>query len=121
MAEPTHTTAKRPAARRVFAEKAVWLRCSLVEDPQGIFSLVASRHPAFSAKTGPFRIFRQALMRVWEGTVKNMSARNKTRLLESLAGSKVGRIAPRRRDTSHFVTGPLQFLNQIGTQAASPV
>src|SRR5258708_18697443 len=31
--EPTPGTDKRPAARRVFAEKAVWLRCSSVEDP----------------------------------------------------------------------------------------
>src|SRR5713226_7009657 len=39
--EPTPATDKRPAARRVFAEKAVWLRCSSVEDPPGIFSFVA--------------------------------------------------------------------------------
>src|SRR5215469_15856817 len=32
-AEPTQATGKRPAARRVFVEKAVWLRCSSVEDP----------------------------------------------------------------------------------------
>src|SRR6267143_6446806 len=31
--EPTPATGKRPAARRVFAEKAVWPRCSSVEDP----------------------------------------------------------------------------------------
>src|SRR6266705_174461 len=39
--EPTPATDKRPAARRVFGEKAVWLRCSSVEDPPGIFSFVA--------------------------------------------------------------------------------
>src|SRR5712664_4242552 len=39
--ESTPATDKRPAARRVFAEKAVWLRCSSVEDPPGIFSFVA--------------------------------------------------------------------------------
>src|SRR5438445_5487854 len=32
--EPTPATDKRPAARRVFAEKAVRLRCSSVEDPR---------------------------------------------------------------------------------------
>src|SRR6185437_13301062 len=58
---PTQAAGKRPAARRVFAEKAVWLRCSSVEDPPGIFSFVAPRHPAFSAKTAPSPIFRQAL------------------------------------------------------------
>src|SRR6266849_2607948 len=39
--EPTSATDKRPAARRVFGEKAVWLCCSSVEDPPGIFSFVA--------------------------------------------------------------------------------
>ena len=52
---------KRPAARRVFEEKAVWLRCSSVEDPQGVICFVAPCHPAFSSKTAPFAIFRQAL------------------------------------------------------------
>ena len=33
MTEPTPPTAKRPAARRVFEQKAVWLRCSSIEDP----------------------------------------------------------------------------------------
>src|SRR5216683_7113324 len=59
--EPTPATGKRPAARRVFAEKAVWLRCSSVEDPPGIFSFVASRHPAFSPKTAPLVVSKQAL------------------------------------------------------------
>jgi hypothetical protein len=51
-AEPTKSTPKRTAARRVFAEKAGWLRCSSVTDPFGVCSFVAPRHPAFSAKTG---------------------------------------------------------------------
>ena len=59
--EPTPATVKRPAARRVFEEKAVWLRCSSVEDPPGIFSLVAPRHPAFSPKTAPLVVSKQAL------------------------------------------------------------
>ena len=59
--EPTPATDKRPAARRVFAEKAVWLRCSSVEDPPGIFSFVAPRHPAFSPKTAPLAVSKQAL------------------------------------------------------------
>ena len=61
-AEPTQAADTRPAARRVFAEKAVWLRCSSVEDPPGIFSFVAPRHPAFSAKTAPLVISKQALI-----------------------------------------------------------
>src|SRR6266511_2664163 len=60
-AEPTLAAAKRPAARRVFAEKAGWLRCSSVTAPLRGCSLVAPRHPAFSTKTGPHGIFRQAL------------------------------------------------------------
>ena len=81
-AEPTQAADKRPAARRVFAEKAAWLRCSSVEDPPGILasqalpirfhklscalsrkavSFVAPRHSAFSAKTGPHGILKQAL------------------------------------------------------------
>ena len=36
--EPTLAKAKRPAARRVFAQQAVWLRCSSVEDPQKGYS-----------------------------------------------------------------------------------
>jgi hypothetical protein len=59
--EPTRATDKRPAARRVFAPEAGWLRCSSVEDPRGIFSFVTPRHPACGPKTAPFRIFRQAL------------------------------------------------------------
>ena len=61
--EPTPDKDKRPAGRRVFGRKAVWLRCSSVEDPQGVFSFVAPRHPAFSPKTAPLGILRQALRR----------------------------------------------------------
>ena len=66
--EPTPAAGKRPAALRVFAEKAVWLCCSSVEDPPGIFSFVAPRQTAFSAKTGPHGILKQAL-RVSEALV----------------------------------------------------
>src|SRR5579859_7853753 len=64
--EPTPATGKRPAARRVFEGKAVWLCCSSVEDPPGIFSgaraeALAPRHPAIPSKTSPRAIFRQAL------------------------------------------------------------
>jgi len=62
--EPTPATDKRPAARRVFAPKAVWLRCSSIEDPPGVFSFVAPCHPAFGAKTGPLVVFKQALREV---------------------------------------------------------
>ncbi len=58
--EPTPATDKRPAARRVFAEKAAWLRCSSVEDPPGIFSFVAP-DTAFSPKTAPLVVSKQAL------------------------------------------------------------
>src|SRR5215469_17271946 len=59
--EPTLATDKRRAARRVFAQKAAWLRCSSLTDPPGICSLVAPRHSAFWAKTGPLFILKQAL------------------------------------------------------------
>ncbi len=62
-AESTQAADKRPAARRVFGEKADWLRCSSVADRWRISSLVAPRHPAFSAKTGPHGILKQALSR----------------------------------------------------------
>ena len=52
--------AKSNAARRVFAQKAGWLRCSSVEDPPGIFSFVAPCHPALCAKTAPSLILKQA-------------------------------------------------------------
>src|SRR5260370_36307557 len=51
--EPTPATDKRPAARTGFAEKAGLLQCPSVEDPPGIFSFVAPRHPAFSPRTAP--------------------------------------------------------------------
>jgi hypothetical protein len=59
--EPAQATGKRPAARRVFAPKAAWLRCSSVEDPPGVFPFVTPRHPAFGTKTGPLIVFKQAL------------------------------------------------------------
>src|SRR6266478_6242212 len=59
--ETTPATGKRPAARRVFGQKAVWLRCSSVPDRWRVCSLVAPRHPAFCPKTGPLRILKQAL------------------------------------------------------------
>jgi hypothetical protein len=61
MAEPTQALGKRPAARRVFAAEAGWLRCSSVPDRCGYAPVVAPRHPAFAAKTAPLGIFRQAL------------------------------------------------------------
>ena len=94
-AEPTTAAAKRPAARlvrrslgeggRVFAPKALWLRCSSVEDPPGIWasqalpysfpknccalprkavSFVAPRHRAFGAKTEPL-LFSKHALRLW--------------------------------------------------------
>src|SRR6266478_5690852 len=59
--EPTPATVKRPAARRVFGEKAVWLRCSVVAARSASF--VAPRHPAFSPKTAPLVVSKQALSR----------------------------------------------------------
>jgi len=59
--EPTQSTGKRPAARRVFAPKALWLRCSSVTERLRLCSFVAPRHRAFGAKTAPLRIFRQSL------------------------------------------------------------
>src|SRR6266704_6148096 len=49
--EPTPATDKRPAARRVFGDKAAWLRFSSVTDRWRVCSLVAPRHPAFCPKT----------------------------------------------------------------------
>ena len=60
-AEPTQATGKRPAARRVFGQRAVWHRCSSVEDPQGIFSLVAPRHTALCPKTAPLIVIKRAV------------------------------------------------------------
>src|SRR5256885_15591599 len=59
--EPTKATGKRPAARRVFAERTGWLRCFSVGDRWRVSSLVAPCHPVLSAKTGPLGIFRRAL------------------------------------------------------------
>ena len=62
-AEPTPATGKRPVARRVFEERARWLRCSSVTGPPGTCFLVAPRHRALSSKTGPLGVLKQAL---WE-------------------------------------------------------
>src|SRR4029079_7308607 len=60
-AEPTKATGKRPAARRVFEEKAGWLRCSSVGDRCGYppSSRLAIR--PFPRKQDSHGIFRQAL------------------------------------------------------------
>src|SRR5580658_3558051 len=60
-AEPTTAAAKRTAARRVFAQKALWLRCSSVTAPLGGCSVVAPRHRDFCAKTEPLVFLRHAL------------------------------------------------------------
>ena len=60
-AEPTPATGKRPVARRVFEERARWLRCSSVTGPLGTCFLVAPRHRALSSKTGPLGVLNQAL------------------------------------------------------------
>jgi len=59
--EPTQSTGKRPAARRVFAQKALWLRCSSVTERRWLCSFVAPRQRAFCTKTAPLIIFRQSL------------------------------------------------------------
>ena len=95
--EPTLDKDKKPAARRVFAEKAVWLRYSSVEDPPRVFSFVASRQSAFSQKTAPFGILRQALrsrLRVHAKPCLPPSNPDFTRF--SAAGDKPHRIRARR-------------------------
>src|SRR6266704_4917978 len=65
--EPTPATDKRPAARRVFGQKAVWLRparecfrsCSVVAARSA--SLVAPAIRPFARKQAPLRILKQAL------------------------------------------------------------
>ncbi len=51
---------------RACLETTVWLRCSSVEDPPGIFSFVAPRHPALSPKTAPLVVSKQALTRQFD-------------------------------------------------------
>jgi hypothetical protein len=58
--EPPRDPGKRTAARRVFPEKALWLRCSSVTERR-LCSLVAPRQRALSGKTGPLRFLIQAL------------------------------------------------------------
>ncbi len=74
--EPTQATGKSPSARRVFAPKATWLRCSSAEDPPVVFSraraeALAPCHSAFGAKTGPLAASKQAL---WHGWFSNEPA-----------------------------------------------
>src|SRR5258707_10052016 len=59
--EPTQATGKRPAARRVFGQKAVCLRCSLVTDRCGYAPSSRLAIRPFARKTGPLRILKQAL------------------------------------------------------------
>jgi hypothetical protein len=62
--EPTPATGKRPAARRVFGQKAFWLRCSVGAARRArwrVSSLVAPCYLAFCPKTGPLLILKQAL------------------------------------------------------------
>src|SRR5260370_40619759 len=58
--EPTPATGKRPAARRVFGQKAAWLRPAR-ECHRSCSVVAAPRHPAFCPKTGPLLILKQAL------------------------------------------------------------
>ena len=67
-AEPTRADDKKPDALWVIAGKAGWLRCSSVEDPQGIFSIITPCHPTFLTKTEPLGIFRQALSEITRNT-----------------------------------------------------
>lgn len=60
-AEPTQATDKRPAARRVFEEKAGWLRCSSVRDRCGYPPLSRLVIQPFPRKQDAHGIFRQAL------------------------------------------------------------
>ena len=80
--EPTPATDKRPAARRVFGEKAVWLRCSSVEDPPGIFSFVAPDTVS--------RVIRPSARRAHESSpqpiVDNSAAKNDLRPVKVNAG-----------------------------------
>ena len=55
--EPTKATGKRPAARRVFAEKAGWLRCSSVTGPAGLLPRRAAR--LSSPKSSPSGLCRE--------------------------------------------------------------
>lgn len=65
--EPTQPTDKRTAARRVFEQNIGWLRCSPVDDSQGIFSLVAPRYPTLCSKIALLGIFRTAFIVVLLG------------------------------------------------------
>src|SRR5258706_5950790 len=64
-AEPTQATDKRPAAQRVFAEKAGWLRCSSVGDHCGYPPSLRLASQPFSRKQDSHGILKQAL-KTWE-------------------------------------------------------
>ena len=91
-AEPTPARVKRTVARRVVGEKRVWLRCSSLKDPQGIWtsqsparwfprvgcalsrkavSLLAPRHAPVSPTTAPLGVFKQALRSVEKETASD--------------------------------------------------
>src|SRR6266542_4062082 len=60
-AEPTQATDKRPAAQRVFAEKAGWLRCSSVGDRCGYPPSSRLASQPFPRKQDSHGILKQAL------------------------------------------------------------
>src|SRR6266571_2434360 len=59
--EPTPATGERPAARRVFGQKAVWLRCSSVTDRWGYAPSSRLAILPFARKQARLRILKQAL------------------------------------------------------------
>ena len=64
MPETTKPARKRPAARRVFAETARWLRCSSVTDRSGSAPSSRLAIEPFPQKQDPSLLFRQALRKV---------------------------------------------------------
>jgi len=118
--EPTQATDKRPAARRGFAQKAGWLRCSSVEYPQGIFSFVAPRHPAFSPKTAPLGISKQALRPLLtqhhssKGGERSRRLRSVEPSLKELPGPKRSP-SPRPERAGEKRSMPLESLQVVST------
>src|SRR5580658_7600155 len=82
-AEPTTAAAKSTAARRVFAPKALWLRCASVTARLGGCSLGAPRQRAFGAKKEPLVFFRHALR--FTGHHSVVHSRNRTRFTFALS------------------------------------
>ena len=78
-AEPTPAAVKRTAARRVFAEKAGWLRCSAVGDRCGYPPLSRLAIRPFPRKQDSHGISKQALKgcRVKAVTSKTPSPQSK--------------------------------------------